>query len=111
MDRPTIALSFLTLTLLSGCNPFGASSDQKAAVRALLAASEKCVYDVRDKNLKYDRSPNCTSLGALSQQYINAGGGRLESPLETEIEFERARVHAWMALALSASNGQASNIW
>lgn len=52
---------------------------------------------------KYDGSPNCTALGALSQQYINAGGGSPGTALEVEINLERARVHAWMARALSES--------
>lgn len=54
---------------------------------------------------------NCNAMSALSQQYVNTGGGKADSPLETEIEFERARAHAWMASALSVSNGDASSIW
>ena len=98
-------------TLLIGCGMLGPSAEQKATVKALMNASEKCVYDVRDKNIKYESSRNCNAMSALSLHYINAGGGRPDAPLETEIEFERSRVHAWMALALSASNGEASRIW
>jgi hypothetical protein len=74
-------------------------------------ASENCVYDVRDEGLKYDESSHCNSLSALSRQYIDVGGGAPDSPVETEIDFERARGQAWMALALSASDGAASRIW
>jgi hypothetical protein len=98
-----VSANLLVALLLGGCSFSGPSEMQKATSRALLDASEKCVHDVRDRKLKFDTSPNCTSLGALSQQYINAGGGRLDTSLEVEINFERARVHAWMALALSES--------
>ena len=98
-------------TALVGCKVLGPSAEQKATVKALMEASEKCVYDVRDKSIKYEISRNCNAMSALSQQYIKAGGGRPDAPLETEIDFERSRVHAWMALALSASNGEASRIW
>ena len=102
----------LLAALLAGCSLLGASETQKATSRALLQASEKCVYDVRDKSMKYDSSPNCTALGALSHQYINAGGGSPETSLEVEINFERARVHAWMARALSESREPALvHIW
>lgn len=97
---------------LSGCSLVGASESQKATSRVLLQASEKCVHDVRDTGVKYDASPNCTALGALSQQYVNAGGGAPDAPLEVEINFERARVHAWMARALSESRDPALvRIW
>jgi len=106
-----VLVAAILAVVLSGCRVFGPSAEQKATSAALLAASEACVYDVRDKQIKYEQSRNCNALGALSLQYMHAGGGRPGAPLETEIEFERARVMAWMALALSASNGQASRIW
>jgi hypothetical protein len=105
-----VALSILALTL-SGCRFLGPSAEQKTASAALLVASEACVRDVRDMKVRYESSRHCNALGALSGQYIDAGGGRPGAPLETEIEFERARVHAWMALALSSSKGEANRIW
>ena len=108
-SRQIILLLFIAI--LCGCQLFDPSAEQIAAVKALGAASEACVYDVRDKNIKYEASKNCNSMSPLAQQYINAGGGRPDSNLKAEIEFERARVQAWMALALSASNGEASRIW
>lgn len=100
-----------SVLLLSGFNFFGPTAEQKATSAALLAASEACVQDVRDRNFKYEQSKNCNALGVLSGKYIDAGGSRSDAPLETEINFERARVHAWMALALSVSNGKASRVW
>lgn len=96
---------------LTSCARGAASAEQRASVKALLSTSEQCVYDVRDRGMKYESSQNCNALGALSLQYVSAGGGSSGAPLETEIEFERARVQAWMALALSASDGRASRIW
>jgi hypothetical protein len=97
--------------LSSGCGVLGPSAELKAAAAALLSASETCLLDVRDRRMKYEQSKNCNSLGVLSGQYINAGGLRPDTPPEVEISFERARVQAWTALALSASGGEASRIW
>jgi hypothetical protein len=105
--------AFLPLcVVLESCSFFGPSETLKATSKALLTASEQCVYEVRDKNLKYEKAPSCTALGALSQQYINAGGGQPDAPVEVDIDFERARVDAWMALALSESKEPALlRIW
>lgn len=106
------ATAVCTGVLLASCSFLGPSAELKVASRALLDASEKCVYEVRDKGFKYDAAPNCNALGALSQSYINAGGGALNSPVEVEINYERSRVHAWMARALSESSEPALvRIW
>lgn len=105
------ALAVIAITSSSGCSLLGPSAQLKASAGALLAASESCVLDVRDKRIKYEQSKNCNSLGPLSRQYIEAGGGKPDTPLEVETSFERARVQAWMALALSASNGEANRVW
>ena len=101
LSRMVVMIS--TTAVLGGCNLLVPSESLKATSKALLDASEKCVYEVRDKKMKYDMAPNCTALGALSQQYINAGGGNTNTPLEVEINFERDRAHAWMAHSLSKS--------
>lgn len=107
----TAIVPTVSALLLAGCNLLGPSAELTVSAKALMETSERCVLDVRDRNMKYESSGNCNAMSALAQQYINAGGGRPDAPLETEIEFERARVHAWMALALSASNGEAFRIW
>lgn len=110
--RTKVAAFLPIYFVLGSCSLFGPSETLKATSKALLAASEQCVYEVRDKNLKYEKAPSCMALDALSQQYINAGGGQSDAPVEVEIDFERARVHAWMALALSESKEPALlRIW
>ncbi len=100
------------LTLLSSCSVTELSASLKVTAQALLDASGKCVQEVRDEGLKYENARNCTALGPLSKQYIDAGGGTPETPLEVEIRFERARVQAWMARALSESKNPALiRIW
>lgn len=115
LEPLTLIRSFVTvaiLILLSSCSFTGPSASLKATAQALLDGSEKCVHEVRDQGLKYEKAPNCTALGALSKQYIDAGGGMPETPLEVEINFERARVQAWMARALSESKNPAlMRIW
>ncbi len=112
-DRSPVWVSAsLLVASLVGCSVSEPSEAQKSTSKALLDVSEKCVHDVRDKNIKYDMSANCTALGALSRQYIDAGGGRPETSLEVEINFERAVVHAWMARALSESRApELVRIW
>ena len=101
----------LPLVLFLGCSRFFPSPDLKAAASAILSASEACLYDVRDKSLKYESSKNCNSLRVLSDKFIDAGGLRADTSLEIELQYAQARMHAWMALALSVSNGEASRIW
>lgn len=88
-----------------------ASKEQRATVAKFLAASAECVYDVRDKRMKYESSRNCQSLGPLSLDYLYAPGPQDERPLEVEIQFAQGRLHAWMALALSESGGKNLSIW
>src|SRR3990167_2414731 len=90
---------------LSGCWTVvrTATAEQRAAAQALATASEKCVYEVRDKKMKYEAAPSCVALKALSGAYIDIGGMRLDAPPETEHMFTVAQKHAWMALALSES--------
>ncbi|MBA3967067.1 MAG: hypothetical protein H0X47_15100 [Nitrospirales bacterium] len=105
-------VAVVLLFLLSSCSVTEPSASLKATVQALLDGSGKCVQEVRDQGLKYENARNCTALGPLSKQYIDAGGGTPETPLEVEIDFERARVQAWMARALSESRNPAlMRIW
>lgn len=105
-------VAVVLLFLLSSCSFGGPSASLRSTAQALLDASGKCVQEVRDEGLKYESAPNCTALGPLSKQYIDAGGGTPETPLEVEINFERARVQAWMARALSESkNPTLVRIW
>lgn len=87
------------------------TADQRAAASALLASSEQCVKQVRDAGAKYHEAASCVALKHLSMVYIEAGGGRDSASKETELMFAHARMHAWMALAWSASDGRARAIW
>jgi hypothetical protein len=106
--QPVRSLLLLAAVALAGCGP---SAQLKAASSAILAASEACLFDVRDKNIKYEASKNCNSLRVLSDKYIDAGGLRTDTSTEIQLEYAYARMHAWMALALSVSNGNASRVW
>ena len=114
MNRlPPVLVGALALCLVGCVNIERApTAEQRAAAQALFGMSEKCVYAVRDAKLKYDKAPPCLALGSLSGQYIDLGGGRPDAPPETEYLFAQARVHAWMALALSESKEPALlSIW
>lgn len=97
--------------LFSGCNSAGPSPELNAAGKAILDASEQCLYDVRDKGMRYDAAPNCLALGPLSLAYLRAGGGDPDTPPEVEIMYVQARAHAWTARAIDASGSAAVRIW
>jgi len=113
MHKLILLYLILPLALLSGCDLLepSASADQTATVQAFKYASEKCVHDVRDGKQKYESSSNCNSLGALSFQYMKVGGGMSGAPNETELEYRSALANAWMARAISLSDGGPYNIW
>ena len=105
-------IAAMTLSIfLSGCS--GGNRDYKLeiATRALSDAAEKCLLDVRDRNLKYDSASNCTALDALAKQYIEAGGLDKKEPIEYQLIAEQARTMAWMARAISASGNPRLRIW
>jgi hypothetical protein len=66
--------------------------------------AQECVYAVRDRHVHYDDSGSCRMLNGMSMSYISAGGGGLDEDTRHYRLFTQARMHAWMAVALS--NGQ-----
>lgn len=104
-------MSIIIAIGITGCRDSRSSNELENAASDILRVSEDCLYDVRDNNIKYEASDNCKSLGRLSDRYIDAGGFQDGAPVEIEIKYTQARLHAWMALSLSVSNGQASRIW
>lgn len=106
-----LLLSLFAGGLLTSCDFLGPSAELAAAAKAILDTSEQCVYDVRDKRLRYDAAPNCSALGPLSLAYLRAGGGDPDTPPEVEIMYVQARVHAWTARAIDASGSPAVRIW
>lgn len=92
----------------------GACADHarlELVANAFSDAAEKCLLDVRDRKIKYDKSPSCTSLEALSKQYIDAGGMWNDTPAKSALVAEQARTMAWMALAISETGNPALSIW
>jgi hypothetical protein len=92
----------------------GCTSDVrlKTTAEALAKGAEECLYDVRDRQLTYEKSPNCSALGALADQYIAAGGFRDDHYKNRSHAFiaESARMTAWMARATSGA-GRPLSIW
>jgi|CXWL01.1.fsa_nt_gi hypothetical protein len=99
------------IVMLSGCLDFASNNRLEVAANALSHAADECLYDVRDRKLKYESAPNCTALSALSTQYIEAGGFDKNTPAEYQLIAEQARTVAWMARAISASGNPALRIW
>jgi len=96
------------MILITGCK-LEENEELKKSVYALSTIADECVLDVRDREMKYDKSNNCQKLWTLVDDYMKKWGGLEDTPKEIEIIFERVRVSAWMAKALSA--GSDSSIW
>jgi len=96
---------------LSGCGESWASDELNKAASDILRVSEACLYDVRDHQIKYEASNNCNALRGLSDRYIDEGGYQDGTPAEIKLKYAHAQKVAWMALALSVSNGEANRIW
>lgn len=105
----TLPLFFVTIAL-AACSG-GRNSEQLQAATALLDTSEKCLFSVRDHGARYEESSSCNAMSALVDIYMKAGGFELGSNKEANLKFEQARVHAWMALALSESKRRPLKIW
>lgn len=101
-------LLFGTAVLLMGCRQ--ANFELRAAADGLSRTADECLYDVRDRNLTWERSSNCASLSALASRYIALGGFQAEN-VDVRLTAERARTTAWMARATSLAGGKALSIW
>ena len=111
MNAKFAALVFLSALMaapLSGCADH---TRLELSAKALSKAADECLLEVRDRKMKYDKSPSCTSLGTLSMQYIEAGGFKTNTPAKYELIAVQARETAWMALALSESGKPSLRIW
>ena len=105
---PSIVVVAVTALAIVGCTD---NTRLELSANALSKAADECLLDVRDQRMKYKKSPNCVSLGALSTQYIEAGGFRNETPAKYALIAEKARTSAWIALATSESGNRLLRIW
>lgn len=103
-----VPVSALVVVSLSGCADH---ARLEMSARTLSKSAEECLLDVRDRKMKYEKSPSCTSLGALSMQYIEAGGFTADTPAKYELIAAQARATAWVALAISESGNPLLRIW
>jgi hypothetical protein len=103
---------FLLAFFVTGCFLNNKDEKLKNFAKALSKAADECLYDVRDSGFKYDKSPNCTSLGALSELYIEAGGWQNVNSLSEHARIaNEALTTAWKARAVSASGDPSIRIW
>lgn len=96
-----VAIGVLFMGMAMSSISYGqTNSDLRAAADALSRAAAECLYDVRDRNLAWERSSNCMSLSTFASRYIALGGFQDETT-EVKLVAERARTTAWMARAIS----------
>ena len=79
----------------------GCEGTQLRAVQAriLASAADECLYDVRDRRLTYETSPNCSRLGDLAGQCIAVGGFKdiNENPSHAELAGAPGPLLGWPA--------------
>lgn len=74
--------------------------------------AELCLVEVRDRGMAYDSASSCRALSDLASRYIEAGGGKPDTPARYEVRFANAQRMAWVARATSASCGkEPMRIW
>ena len=96
---------------LCGCQPDASQARLKDTATALAKAADACLLDVRDKKLKYDKSPQCDSLRSLYLQHLDAGGFRPETPAQYALIAAEAKATAWSARAISEAGNVPVVIW
>jgi hypothetical protein len=68
--------------------------------------ADRCLQDVRDKKIHFEKSSSCISLKSLSHSFISAGGGHSLEFSEANQTYQFGRATAWSAVALdNALNG------
>ena len=102
-------LLFSLLLLIAGCS--SESSELDSIANQLNDAVNRCMIDVRDRQIKYETSENCRGLSRIARQYISAGGLKDNAPARADRIAERARARAWMALAISKTGDPHLSIW
>jgi hypothetical protein len=102
-------LLFSLLLLIAGCS--SESSELDSIANQLNDAVNRCMIDVRDRQIKYENSENCRGLSRIAHQYISAGGLKDNAPARADRIAERARARAWMALAISKTGDPHLSIW
>ncbi len=109
MNSPCIPLLLSVLLLIAACS--SESSELDSIANQLNEAVNRCMVDVRDRQIKYESSENCRGLSPIARQYISAGGLKDNAPARADRVAERARARAWMALAISKTGDPHLSIW
>ena len=109
MNSTCIPLLLSLLLLIAACS--SESSELVSIANQLNEAVNRCMVDVRDRQIKYESSENCRALSPIARQYISAGGLKDNAPARADRVAERARARAWMALAISKTGDPHLSIW
>ncbi len=103
---PCMALSSV---LLTSCTDH--ETRLEITARGFAKTADECLLDVRDRQLRYENSPNCNALGTLSTQFIEAGGFDKNTPDRITLIAEKGRAVAWMARATSLAGNRRLSLW
>ena len=109
MNSICIPLLLSLLLFIAACS--SVSSELDSIANQLNEAVNRCMVDVRDRQIKYESSENCRGLSPIARQYISAGGLKDNAPARADRVAERARARAWMALAISKTGDPHLSIW
>lgn len=107
--RLSISALMVSTYLLTGCSE--SEIQLEITAKVFPKDADECVLDVRDRHFKYKTLPNCNVLRALSARFIEPGGLDKTASDRISLIAEKGRAIAWMALAVSASEGPRLSLW
>ncbi|WP_318409189.1 hypothetical protein [Photobacterium leiognathi] len=91
------------LLLASGCSDNTTNIPSQKAAKAWLESTDECVYDVRDRNIKYQDSKNCYLSIIKMREYLNTYDRMINPDKEAEFLAMSAKQYHWMAIAISSN--------
>lgn len=103
MKNTTVGLCLtLSCLLMAGCSSEQSGKGEKVA-SAFASSAEKCLFDVRDNKIPYEKSTYCTNLAGLHVAIV-AAGPTDDFSKKAQNDYSGAFSSAWRAVALNNYN-------
>lgn len=91
------------LLLASGCSDSKTNNvASQEAAKAWLDSTDECIYDVRDRDIKYQDSNYCFLSITKMREYLETYDDFINPDVEAEYLSMKAQKYHWMAIAISS---------
>ncbi|WP_318475988.1 hypothetical protein [Photobacterium leiognathi] len=90
------------LLLASGCSDNTTNITSQKAAKAWLESTDECIYDVRDRGIKYQDSNYCFVSIIKMREYLNTYENMVNPDEKAEHFSQKAQKYHWMAIAISS---------